>query len=187
MKFPHAVQEQLNKSNLHLLECLDCLDACREAYAAHVDFRLSSMQRPPRLLRVAQLTELDKMETESLIYLQVCHCGSSFALTVPNAITPSVVARFGKLEPRQLLHFLAEYRIHMKQCLITADSKLKSSFMDAKLSLPIEVVAAFTGEDLSEEQLLKLEKTVLATVLLAERDGPGGSQRVARKCEDDFL
>jgi len=89
-----------------------------------------------------------------------------------NALIPLTVGRFAKFGPRELLPRA------LKQGIINADSKFnKQAFVESRLSMSIEVVAAFTGEKLSEDQLVKLEHTALSHALDAERAPIGGGQQ----------
>jgi SpoVK/Ycf46/Vps4 family AAA+-type ATPase len=169
MNMPTALSKQVQDSGVPLLDCLECLAMCLRNFERHVQIRLVKTAFVPRVIRVARLLELRPLELEAVLYLLVCHCGSSSVFQTISSLMPSAVSRFSKLGPRQLLHFLGESRVHMKQGLICTDQKFKTSFVDSRLGLPIEVIAAFTGESLTDEQLIKLEKTALASVLLAER------------------
>ncbi|ORC84312.1 AAA ATPase [Trypanosoma theileri] len=153
-------------------QCRPCQAAALAQYTQHITIRLQKMRMSPRIVRVAQKFRLQQHELTALIYLLVCHCGSLWPLNYSGggALTPAAVAYHNELNSFQLMHFLADYREHMKQGVVTTDVKNKSSFMDSKLAIPQETIAALSGDNLSEEQLIKLEKTALSEVLLAERE-----------------
>ncbi|KAH9586287.1 ATPase [Trypanosoma melophagium] len=153
-------------------QCRPCQAAALAQYTQHISIRLQKMRMSPRIVRVAQKFRLQPHELTALTYLLVCHCGSLWPLNYSGsgALTPAALAYHNELNSFQLMHFLADYREHMKQGVVTTDVKNKSSFMDSKLAIPQETIAALSGDNLSEEQLIKLEKTALAEILLAERE-----------------
>ncbi|RNF00677.1 putative AAA family ATPase [Trypanosoma conorhini] len=153
------------------LHCRPCQEAALDLYAHHITTRLQKMRVSPRVVRVAQRLQLEPHELETLTYVLVCHCGSAWPLHCGGggSLAPAALAFHNNLSSFQLMHFLADYREHMKQGMLTSDIKFKNSFMDCRLAMPQEVIAALAGDSLSEEQLIRLEKTALAEVLVAER------------------
>ncbi|KEG11353.1 AAA ATPase [Trypanosoma grayi] len=158
-------------------QCRPCQSAAAELFTEHIAMRLQKMRLSPRVVRVAQKLSLVQHELEALTYLLVCHCGSVWPLSCAGsgALTPAALAHHNGLSPFQLMHFLADYREHMKQGMLLSDIKYKCSFMDCRLAIPQEVIAALSGDRLSEEQLIKLEKTALAEILVAERTPEAGN------------
>ncbi|ESL09869.1 AAA ATPase [Trypanosoma rangeli SC58] len=155
------------------LQCRPCQMAAIDLYTQHIATRLQKMRISPRVVRVAQKLKLELHELETLTYVLVCHCGSAWPQHCggSGSLTPAALALHNNLSSFQLMHFLADYREHVKQGMLTSDIKFKTSFMDCKLAMPQEVIAALAGDSLSEEQLIRLEKTALAEVLVAERAG----------------
>jgi SpoVK/Ycf46/Vps4 family AAA+-type ATPase len=181
----HGMHHLFRETGLPFADAAECLMACLDFFIKQVEYRTSiTTEQPPRLLRVANALQMTPKEIEALTFLQVCHSGSNFVFSVSNALCPSAVAKFADLNPKELLHFVAEYREHIKQGLVQLDSLGRASLMESKLCLSQEVVAAFTGENLAEEQLIKLEKTCLSTVLLAERAAAGGSSPPQMKADE---
>ncbi|RNF18158.1 putative AAA family ATPase [Trypanosoma cruzi] len=153
-------------------QCRPCQKVAIDMYTSHITTRLQKMRLPPRVVRVAQKLQLQPREMETLTYVLVCHCGSVWPLNCGGngSLTPAALALHNNLNSFQLMHFLADYREHIKQGMLTSDIKLKSSFMDCRLAMPQEVIAALSGDSLSEEQLIRLEKTALAEILVEERE-----------------
>ncbi|RNF10903.1 putative AAA family ATPase [Trypanosoma rangeli] len=153
------------------LHCRPCQMAAIDLYTQHIATRLQKMRISPRVVRVAQKLQLEQHELETLTYVLVCHCGSAWPLHCggSGSLIPAALALHNNLSSFQLMHFLADYREHVKQGMLTSDIKFKNSFMDCRLAMPQEVIAALAGDSLSEEQLIRLEKTALAEVLMAER------------------
>ncbi|CUG93186.1 AAA ATPase, putative [Bodo saltans] len=181
----HGMHHLFRETGLSFTDAAECLIACLDRFIQQLEHRTNiTTEQQPRLLRVANALQMTPKEIEALTFLQVCHSGSNFVFSVNNALCPSTVAKFADLNPKELLHFVAEYREHIKQGLVQLDSLGRASLMESKLCLSQEVVAAFTGENLSEEQLIKLEKTCLSTILLAERAAAGGSSPPQKKADE---
>ena len=149
----------------------------------YIKARSSAMPEPPRVLRVAKKLRLSGPETDAILYILSQQCGSSppFGHTTANALLPATVARFARLDAHQLMHFLSDSRAHIKQGLIgMTEQRLKGLLLESRLTMSMEAVAAFSGVNLTEEQIIKLDKTCLCEVLLEEGtherpSGRGGS------------
>nr|CCC53939.1 putative AAA ATPase, fragment [Trypanosoma vivax Y486] len=152
------------------LHCRPCQSAVVALYTHHMSVRLHKMALPPRVIRLSTKLELHPHEVTALTYLLVCHCGSVWPLNsgISGSISPAAVALNTELSSFQLMHFLADYREHMKQGVVQTDVKTKTSFTECRLAIPQEVIAALSGDNMSQDQLIKLEKTALAEVLFEE-------------------
>ncbi|EAN80281.1 AAA ATPase, putative [Trypanosoma equiperdum] len=151
-------------------QCRPCQSVVAELYVQHTAIRLQKMARPPRIIRLSNKLSLSQHETAALTYLVICHSGSVWPQKCSkDSTTPGTLASRTGLNPVQLMHFLADYRNHVKQGVIATESKFKTTFMESRVYMPQEVIAALVGDNLPEDQLIKLEKTALADVLTEER------------------
>ncbi|CAD2220445.1 ATPase family associated with various cellular activities (AAA), putative [Angomonas deanei] len=153
--------------------------------------RIAQMHFTPRLLRLAKRMALSPAETRVLTYILICHCGTHIFFVIPNSTLLPSVAFQNHLTAEQLLYMLREDRPYIKEGVLSLNLLSKAmnlqAFNETKVMMPFEVVAALCGTRLSQEQLIKLEKTVLADVLeeCAEEDGEkSGSDEDDKETEE---
>ncbi|CAG9569738.1 putative AAA family ATPase [Leishmania major strain Friedlin] len=160
-------------------QCVPCMAAVTELVGHLIDAQLHKMQRLPRVVRLSERLRLSAKAAHTLEYLLVCHCGRYAAGNIAEPLRPANIAYHNDLTPQELLSILSESGVLWKQGLIFSDIKLRTTFMECKYALPIEAIAALSGDQLSEEQLIKLERTALLEVLNEERNAKTTSTAAA--------
>ncbi|CCW66714.1 unnamed protein product [Phytomonas sp. Hart1] len=169
-KFTTGIFTLAHRSRLKLLEqAVPCIQAITGILRHHTRCRLALMSPRPRVQRVGSRLHLSPKEVDTLTFLLLCHCGAMLCASINVPQTPLALAHQMNLTPKELMWFLNEHRPHMKQGLITSDARQRNGFIDCHVAMQQEVVTALTGDDLTEEQLIKLERTALAEVLNEER------------------
>lgn len=121
----------------------------------------------PRLVRFANELKLSTKETKAILYLAVVQSGSFLSIFVKHSTHPSWVAFFSQMNSAEFHYFIREDRQHIEQgsiFLVEEASSLESS----KILLTKELAAAISGAEVSSEQLAKMEKTGMKSVLEAE-------------------
>lgn len=146
------------------------IKAVTAVYAAHCQQRLARMAVVPRVIRVGQRLGMSEREVATLTFLLVRHSGCAFSVSSPTQLTLDLLAFYGGLLPRESMEFVGAHRLHIKQGLVTSDGQNRSNFTECRYAMPQEAVAALTGVNLTDEQLIKLEHTALAEVLTEERE-----------------
>ncbi|TPP42814.1 ATPase associated with various cellular activities (AAA) family protein [Leishmania donovani] len=160
-------------------QCVPCMAAVTELVGHLIDAQLHKMQRLPRVVRLSERLRLSAKAARTLEYLLVCHCGRYAAGNIAEPLRPANIAYHNDLTPQELLSILSESGVLWKQGLIFSDIKMRTTFMECKYALPIETIAALSGDQLSEEQLIKLERTALLEVLNEERNAKTTSTAAA--------
>ncbi|KAG5510628.1 hypothetical protein JKF63_06926 [Porcisia hertigi] len=150
-------------------QCVPCINAITQLVRGFTDVQLRKMQQLPRVVRLSERLRLSAKAASTFEYLLLCHCGRYAPGSISEPLRPAHIAHHNDLTPQELLSILSESGILWKQGLIFSDIKIQASFMDYKYALPMEVIAALSGDQLSEEQLIKLERTSLLEVLNEER------------------
>ncbi|KAG5511099.1 hypothetical protein GH5_07306 [Leishmania sp. Ghana 2012 LV757] len=150
-------------------QCVPCMDAIVQLVGDLIDVQLQKMQLPPRVVRLSQRLHLSAKAARTFEYLLVCHCGRYAPGSITEPLRPANIAYHNELTPQELLSILSESGVLWKQGLIFSDIKMRTTFMECKYALPIEAIGALSGDQLSEEQLIKLERTALLEVLNEER------------------
>nr|CCC95866.1 unnamed protein product [Trypanosoma congolense IL3000] len=160
----------LIKSRLDLFrQCQPCRSMISDLYHHHMTVRVQKMKLPPRVMRLSQKLKLDEQECAALVYLLVCHCGSVFPVEYTRGVvTPNRLALHNGMSPVELMHFLADYRGHVKQGVVSVESRYRTTFTESRVYMPQEVIGALSGNNLSPDQLVKLEKTHLGDVIMEE-------------------
>lgn len=160
----HATQLSLDV----LGQVVPCVQLVTEVFSQQLLLRLQHMALVPRVLRVGRKLQMSAEEAEALTFILCCQCGRYLAPSIMK-LSPAVLATYTNLTPRVMMHLLGDHRLHMKQGIITSDARHRQSFMESTLAIPQEAITALAGDDLSDEQLIKLERTALAEVLLEEQ------------------
>ncbi|KAG5485556.1 hypothetical protein LSCM1_07644 [Leishmania martiniquensis] len=150
-------------------QCVPCMDGIVQLVDALIDARLQKMPLLPRVVRLSERLHLSAKATRTFEYLLVCHCGRYAPSSITEPLRPASIAYHNELTPQELLSILSESGVLWKQGLIFSDIKMRTTFMECKYALPIEAIGALSGDQLSEEQLIKLERTALLEVLNEER------------------
>lgn len=150
-------------------QCVPCAEGVVDLFRGLIDVQLHKMPLAPRVVRLSSRLHLSTKAAQTLEYLLVCHCGRYTPTAIAEPLRPANIAYHNDLTPQELLSILSESGVLWKQGLAFSDIKLRASFMDCKYALPLETIAALSGDQLSEEQLIKLERTALSEVLNEER------------------
>jgi ATP-dependent 26S proteasome regulatory subunit len=151
------------------LEGGHAVELCGACVAEYVAARVEPMPLRPRALRLCEELRLSAKETTAMLFVLAMHCGRSLPTSGAVSLSPTVVGRIAAMDAMELTHFVRESRRHMKQgALGFCESRAKLSLGDMRLKMPMEVVTALSGAAVSEEELIKLERTALSTVVLAE-------------------
>jgi SpoVK/Ycf46/Vps4 family AAA+-type ATPase len=150
-------------------QCVPCVEAVVKLVQAFTEVQLRKMPLAPRVVRLSRRLQLSSKAAQTLEYLLVCHCGRYTPGVIAEPLRPANIAYHNDLTPQELLSILSESGVLWKQGLAFSDIKLRASFMECKYALPLETIAALSGDQLSEEQLIKLERTALSEVLNEER------------------
>lgn len=153
----------------YVRQCLPCIRLLSTIVTGHVSARLQAMPTPPRIHRLAHRLRLSPAELRTLEYLLLCHSGRYLVAHLPDPLRPASIAHQNRLTPSELLCISTDGGVLWKQGLIFSNGKLCTSYMDSKYGMPVEVIAALSGDAVSDEQLIKLERTVLSEVLVEER------------------
>nr|CCM13411.1 AAA family ATPase, putative [Leishmania guyanensis] len=149
--------------------CVPCMNAITQLVDYLINAQLRKMQLPPRVVRLSERLRLSAKAARTLEYLLVCHCGRYAPGNIADPLRPASIAYHNELTPQELLSILSESGVLWKQGLIFSDIKMRTTFMECKYALPMETIAALSGDRLSEEQLIKLERTALLEVLSEEQ------------------
>ncbi|KPI85656.1 putative Aaa family ATPase [Leptomonas seymouri] len=150
-------------------QCVPCVEAVVQLVHSHTDVQLRKMSLAPRVVRLSARLQLSVKAAKTFEYLLVCHCGRYTPSAIAEPLRPVNIAYHNDLTPQELLSILSESGVLWKQGLVFSDIKMRASFMECKYALPLESIAALSGDQLSEEQLIKLERTALSEVLNEER------------------
>ncbi|GET86381.1 aaa family ATPase, putative [Leishmania tarentolae] len=160
-------------------QCVPCMAAVTQLVRHLINAQLRTMQLLPRVVRLSERLRLSAKAACTLEYLLVCHCGRYAPGNIAEPLRPANIAYHNELTPQELLSILSESGVLWKQGLIFSDIKMRTTFMECKYALSMETIAALSGDQLSEEQLIKLERTALLEVLNEERNAKVTSIAVA--------
>lgn len=157
----------LDAEGLTLIDAMLLAQRASSAVTALVAARLQAMPLAPRVHRYARVLRMDDAEVEALTVLTVVNTGRYSAIVA--RCTPQSVARCARMQPDQVLRFVHEARDHMRQGVVELTKSKGIPLAESRLTVPLEILPVFSGTDLSDEELIKLNKVGLDKVLLEER------------------
>ncbi|KPA77673.1 putative AAA family ATPase [Leptomonas pyrrhocoris] len=150
-------------------QCVPCVEATVQLVRRCTEAQLRKMSLEPRVVRLSTRLHLSAKAARTLEYMLVCQCGRYTPGAIAEPLRPVNIAYHNDLTPQELLSILSDSGVLWKQGLAFSDIKMRSSFTECRYGLPLETIAALSGDQLSEEQLIKLERTALSEVLNEER------------------
>ncbi len=124
----------------------------------------------PRVIRMCHKLGLSDKEERAMIYILVAQCGTLYPTidSMSMISTAAIMGKFCQMTPTELIHFLSPSRLHCKQELIEIESQYRDTLSGSLIKMPKECMWALLGAQLSASEFLKIDKTVVAEVLLEE-------------------
>ena len=162
---PNGISKMVEGANVDCVTCHATLGKCVDAFDEQVNKLVSAMKNRPRALLVCEKLKLSPKEIEAFLYIVAVQAGRlSVSCGVEMELRPRGIALYAQMTPQEILYFLGKGRMHMKQGLVVRTEE-EGLVNDAEVWIPGEAVSAMCGNELTEEQLVKIDKTSLAVVL----------------------
>lgn len=165
---PVPLSKVLDQAKVKLEDALLALRHCETVLGVTID---SALKLTPRALRLCSVLDLSDKERDAVLYVAAMQASTHVQCASSNQnLNPACVAQYAGMSPQEIMSFLNDSRVHVRQGLIQlTEVRNKGVVNDARLWMPPEAVSALCGNQLSEEQFIKLDKTFLAQVLQEER------------------
>uniref|UniRef100_A0A7S1W306 AAA+ ATPase domain-containing protein n=1 Tax=Neobodo designis TaxID=312471 RepID=A0A7S1W306_NEODS len=172
MAMPQTATNLATTGGLNTIQAIDLITKVTAAVRKWVDSRAAAMSPPPRAHLLAARLGLSRKETAALLHIHVQHVGTSAPSAQGISLAPNSIARAVRMSSGELIEFVKDHRPHMKQGVIAiSEANFKNALSETRLKMPTEVVTALCGATLTDEQLIKLEKTALCDVVRETANG----------------
>jgi|GEM_PF-622025 len=149
-----------------LLSALRRAAAVLEAKSAARTAAATRREQIPRLVRLAGEMAWTPGELRCIQVMVLCYVDP---VTFNKHELRFLIGLAG-LSTREFLQFVQPGRRHMKESLVEIEKGISHSVFDHDFRMADEVVKALVGGKLSDDEFLKIDKTALAQVLMAEAD-----------------
>jgi SpoVK/Ycf46/Vps4 family AAA+-type ATPase len=161
-----TAQKLLDTAKVTMMDAVTLISRCTKAVREYVTARTKAMTTAPRALQLCRRLHLNEIESAALVHVLILHCGTYAPMAQGLSLSPNAVARAVRMSSDELVEFVKEHRAHIKQGVLTfCETRLKVSLNEMRFKMSLEVVSALCGASLTEEQLIKLERTALCDVV----------------------
>ena len=137
---------------------------------------------PPRFLRLAKKLNFTNKEVSALAWIMIHGTAFPTSEIVEKRSQMVNVREFSGMNALEFLQFTSKQREHVKQGIVELDDGFTKDFSEVSIKMPCEVMIALSGGKLNSEQMLSIDNTALAEILVEEN---GGVQNQQQRPEED--
>ncbi|KAL9654345.1 hypothetical protein ABK040_010374 [Willaertia magna] len=120
----------------------------------------------PRVFRLNKKLDLTEKEFYALCFTLVCQSGIMISETY--TCSGLEIAKLTGMNAKEILEFISPQRLHISQQLIAVDASYRDTITSSTIKMQNECVYTLVGGKLTQEEFLKIDKTVLSELLMEE-------------------
>ena len=125
----------------------------------------------PRFIRLAKKLNFTNKELSALAWIMIHGTAFPTSEIVEKRSQMVNVREFSGMNALEFLQFTSKQREHVKQGIVELDDGFTKDFSEVSIKMPCEVMTALSGGKLNSEQMLSIDNTALAEILVEENGG----------------